>query len=177
MNYIVKMMGVFGAVLLSTGSVAQALEIPQRQFPRPQTTNSVPHVQIGVSPREDLIETLLLKVKQLPGVALGATRISLPGAIGFQIDRSVELARPRSIVGGREFAHVHPDGSLHASLNPNTAKAAIQAGWAIAHPWSAQRDGWEGFVMIYTPLNEQEVDVVFGLVQDSYSYVTGRSLP
>lgn len=155
---------------------AYGANLPERITARPDTTDGVPHVQIGVSANPALSKALLERVAKFPGVALGATRVSLPGAIGFQLNPSVNLARPNSIVGGREFAHLHPDGSLHASLAPTLAQEAIAAGWAVAHPWSTRRAGWEGFVMIYTPSNQQELDVVYQLVRESFNYVTGQSL-
>lgn len=155
----------------------QEMNLPLRETPRPETTNGVPHVQIGVDPYPEWSEELVNRVATFPGVVTGQTRVSLPGAIGFRLDDDVTLAHPEVIVGGREFAHVHPDGSLHASLRPETARAAIEAGWATAHPWSNQRTGWEGFVMIYTPVTAAELDVVFQLVKSSYTYVTGRQLP
>jgi phospholipase/carboxylesterase len=96
--------------------------------------------------------------------------------MGFWLADDLPLKRPDVIVGGREFAHIHPDGSLHASLDPETAQAAIETGWAVAHPWSDQRPGWEGFVMIYTPQSADELEVVFELVLDSYNFITGRTL-
>lgn len=161
---------------LTSASWAQLLDLPDRLTARPATTDGVPHVQIGVSADPVLSKALLERVARFPGVALGATRVSLPGAIGFQLDPSVELAQPNSIVGGREFAHLHPDGSLHASLEPDLARRAIAAGWAVEHPWSQRRAGWEGFVMIYTPSNQQELDVVYQLVRESFNFVTGQSL-
>ena len=155
---------------------AQELILPSRETPRPETTNGVPHVQIGVDPLPELTEELLRRVATFPGVILGATRVSLPGAIGFRLGDDLTLAHPEVIVGGREFAHVHPDGSLHASLRPETARAAVAAGWATQHPWSDQRAGWEGFVMIYTPVTAAELDVVFQLVATSYEFVTGEVL-
>jgi len=167
---------IFITLFASTFASAQIVNLPIRETARPQTTNSVPHVQIGVEANAELTAELLRQVDVLPGVNLGATRVSLPGATGFQLQDGIKLIRPNAIVGGREFAHVHPDGSLHASLDPKTARVAIEAGWAILHPWSSRRDGWEGFVMIYTPQTKQELDVVIQLVKDSYTYVTGRSL-
>lgn len=158
-------------------ALAEGLSLPQRTSPRPETTNGVPHVQFGITPDPELIKELLSNVAEFPGVSLGPTRVSLPGAVGFQLDASTSLARPDSIVGGREFAHVHPDGSLHASLDPSIAREALAAGWAIAHPWANQRRGWEGFVMLYTPTNKDELAIVIQLVQSSYSYITGHSLP
>ena len=156
-------------------TLAQVISLPERATPRPQTTNGVPHVQIGVTADPALSDALLRRVDKFPGVALGATRVSLPGAIGFQLDPAVELAQPNSIVGGREFAHLHPDGSLHASLEPNLAQQAISAGWAVEHPWARRRRGWEGFVMIYTPSNQEELEVVYELVRASFNFVTGQS--
>ena len=157
-------------------TVAQDIVLPQRRSPIPQTTNGVPHVQLGIKPDPVLSELLLESIATFPGVTLGPTRVSLPGAVGFQIDQDVTLAHPEVVVGGREFAHLHPDGSLHASLNPELAEAAIRAGWAVSHPWANQREGWEGFVMIFTPTSSGELDVVTMLVEQSYSFVTGREL-
>ena len=164
----------FVLLFVAHHALAQDMNFPPRETARPETTNGVPHVQIGVDANAELTAELLRRVAEFPGVKLGPTRVSLPGATGFQLEDDVKLARPEAIVGGREFAHLHPDGSLHASLHPQTAQSAIAAGWAILHPWANQRRGWEGFVMIYTPQNSSELDVVFRLVQNSYEFTTGR---
>jgi len=153
---------------------AESLDLPKRSTPIPATTTGVPHVQLGVKPVPALSAELLRRVSGIPGVTVRDTVISLPGAKGFWIDEAVSLARPEVIVGGREFAHVHPDGSLHASLSPELAEQAIEAGWAISHPWAKRRPGWDGFVMIYTPGSPDELEVVFRLVEQSFGFVTGR---
>lgn len=160
-----------------TQSQAEELLLPLRETARPETTNSVPHVQIGVDAVPALSEELKRRVAEFPDVRLGTTRISLPGAVGFQLADDITLARPEVIVGGREFAHLHPDGSLHASLSPEMALAAVAAGWAIPHPWANKRPGWEGFVMIYSPISEEELEVVLDLLRSSYGFVTGRAVP
>ena len=165
------------SLLAASPTLTHAESLPIRTTPIPQTTNGVPHVQIGVDPVPELTKTLLNHVARFPGVNLGPTRVSLPGAVGFQLDGDAPVARPKAIVGGREFAHMHPDGSLHASLSPDVALAAIEAGWAVAHPWAMQREGWEGFVMIYTPTTKEELGIVLQLVQSSYTYITGQTLP
>ena len=161
-------------VFATVSSALAANELSMRTTPIPETTNGVPHVQIGVEPVPDISEALLDKVAMLPGVDIRNTVISLPGALGFWIKEDVKVARPDVIVGGREFAHIHPDGSLHASLPPALAKQAVETGWAVSHPWADQRPGWEGFVMIFTPTNEEELAVVLGLVEASYDFVTGQ---
>jgi len=164
---------VFGATTLVVADTAQ---LPIREAPRPETTDSVPHVQIGVESTAEIVEELMQRVAGIPNVEIRNTVVSLPGAKGFWLADDLPLARPDVIVGGREFAHMHPDGSLHASLHPETARAAVMAGWAVPHPWAKQRPGWEGFVMIYSPLSAEELDVVFQLVLESYSFVTGNVL-
>lgn len=155
---------------------AQDGKYPDRDGPRPETTSTVPHVQIGAVVKPELYAELLRRVANIPYVEIRETVISLPGAKGFWLLESLPLERPNVIVGGREFAHIHPDGSLHASLKPADAVDAIEAGWAIAHPWSNERAGWEGFVMIYSPTNQLEVDMVYRLVSDAFEYVTGLNI-
>lgn len=161
------------AAAMHGSALAAEVPLPEREGQRPQTTGSVPHIQIGAEAVPELSDRLTGLVATLPGVALRPTVISLPGATGFWLSEDLELARPQAIVGGREFAHMHPDGSLHASLPPARANEAVQAGWAVMHPWADQRPGWEGFVLLYTPRSAQEADIVFQLLIDGYNYVTG----
>lgn len=164
------------AVSVAIPSMADTFQLPTRITPRPATTDSVPHVQINVETMPELRDELLDRVSGIPHVEIRNTVISLPGAKGFWLADELPLAHPEVIVSGREFAHIHPDGSLHASLHPETARAAVEAGWAVPHPWASQRTGWDGFVMIYSPLSNDDLDVVFRLVRESYSFVTGRAL-
>ena len=161
-------------VFAAVSSALAANELPMRTTPIPETTIGVPHVQIGIEPVQEISEALLDKVATIPGVDIRSTVISLPGALGFWFKEDVTVARPEVIVGGREFAHIHPNGSLHASLPPALAQQAVVTGWAVSHPWANQRPGWEGFVMIFTPTNMEELDVVLDLVQASYDFVTGQ---
>lgn len=167
-KYLLTALVIIGSCVETT-----AQNLPKRETPIPRTTNGVPHVQIGIEADPEISAKLLRRVSNIPGIKIQNTIVSLPGALGFWITEDVSLARPENIVRGREFAHLHPDGSLHASLPPALAEQAIAAGWATRHPWADQRPGWEGFVMIFTPSSSNELDVVFNLVVKSYEYVTG----
>lgn len=151
-------------------------DLPMRVGPPIQTTSGVPHVQIGVTIVPEVNTELMRRVSALPKVDIRPTAVSLPGATGFWLQKELQLERPDAIVGGREFAHIHPDGSLHASLPPKRAKEAIKAGWAVLHPWANKRPGWEGFVMLYTPQSKEQSKVVFRLIVDSYNFITGQKL-
>ena len=149
--------------------------IPKRGRPRPLTNKNMPHSQIGIEPVPDVNAELFRRAYALPDVENRPTVISVPGARALWLRDELELAHPEVIARGREFAHIHPDGSLHAALTPTRARQAIEAGWAEPHPM-AQYIGMEGMVMLYTPLDMQELDVIFQLIVDSYNFVSGRAV-
>ena len=154
---------------------AELRNLPIRENPRPETTDRIPHIQIDVEAVPELSEELLQRVSEIAGVDLRGTIVGRFGSTGFWLHENIKLARPGAIVRGREFAHLHPDGSLHASLPPELAVEAIEAGWAIPHPWAAKNRGLKGFVMIYTPLSKDELEVVFHLIMESYGFITGKN--
>lgn len=149
------------------------ISIPKRSGPRPLTNKNMPHSQIGVTPVPEVNAELFRRAFALPDVTNKPTVISVPGARALWLDENVPLAHPEAIVAGREFAHIHPDGSLHTALSPERAREAIEAGWAEPHPMALYM-GNEGMVMLYTPRTNEELDVIFQLIVDSYNFVTGR---
>jgi len=149
--------------------------LPPRSRPRPATNKNMPHAQIGITPVPELHAELFRRAFLLPNVTDRPTVISVPGARALWLDEDLPLAHPEAIVRGREFAHIHPDGSLHVSLAPERAQEAVEKGWAEPHPMAAAM-GNLGMVMLYTPLDAQELDVVLQLIVDSYNFVTGRFL-
>ncbi len=149
--------------------------LPQRLGPRPATTGAVPHQQIGVKVVPDLNESLHRWVSSLPDVEMQNSIASLPGARGVWLKEGTAIDQPQVILAGREFTHIHPDGSLHTPLPFARAMEAVEMGWAERHPWAEQREGWEGLVMLYTPQSQAELEVVFQLVVESYNFVTGQN--
>lgn len=150
--------------------------LPQRSGPQTETSGTVPHVQIGVELVKEVNDELFRRAFALPDVENRPTIISLPGARGMWLSDELILSHPEVIVSGREFAHIHPDGSLHLPLPYRRALEAVDKGWAERHPWADEREGWDGFVMLFTPQSNAELDVIFQLILDSYNYVTGRSI-
>jgi phospholipase/carboxylesterase len=150
--------------------------LPERTGPRTQTTGAVPHVQIDVEPVPEVDEELHRLAFSLPGVEERPTIVSLPGAIGMWLSDDLQIVHPEAIVSGREFAHIHPDGSLHAPLPFERALELADKGWGERHPWADEREGWEGLVMIFTPQSEAELEIVFQLIVESYNHITGQTL-
>ena len=152
------------------------LPLPDRSGPRTQTSGTVPHVQIGVEPVTAVNDELFRRAFALPGVEDRPTIVSLPGARGMWLSDDIALAHPEAIVSGREFAHIHPDGSLHAPLPYERALEVAEKGWGERHPWADEREGWDGFVMLFTPQSMAELDVIFQLIVESYNHLTGQTV-
>jgi len=74
--------------LAAAPTMTHAESLPVRATPIPQTTDGIPHIQIGVDAVPELTEALLDHGAQFSGVTLGATRVSMLGAIGFQLEPS-----------------------------------------------------------------------------------------
>lgn len=150
--------------------------LPGRAGPRPLTQVGMPHTQIGVTPVPAVNAELFRRAFGLPGVENRPTIISVPGARALWLDESVTHLRPGVILAGREFTHIHPDGSMHLTLPPDRAREAIEAGWAEPHPIARQL-GREDMVLVYTPRTFDELEVLWSLVLDAYCWVTERPRP
>jgi Family of unknown function (DUF5519) len=149
--------------------------VPNRRGSRPRTTPTNPHTQLEQNPQPEMVEELAWRVFALPGVEERPSAISVPGARALWLRDKLPAGPREAFMIGREFAHIHPlpDGSLHAALPPEVADEAISKGWAEQHP--VARLGYipQNVVMIYTPRDAQEVEVVAGLVIGAYRYASG----
>jgi hypothetical protein len=164
--------------LPATAASAQAaeFELPEREGPRRETTGDVPHIQLDAEPNPTVDAELRRRASLLPGILDLPSDRSLPGARGLAFGDDVDLARPDVIDGSSEFAHIHPDGSLHVWLPVDSAQEVDETKWGEIHPW-ADRDGfWPGVVMVYTPETLDELDIALRIVVDAYNFVTGASV-
>ena len=164
---------------LETQAADQTLVIdplPQRKGPRVQTSGRVPHVQLDIDLNQALVSELYRLAYLLPGVEERPTIVSLPGAKGMWLDDKVPVVHSKEIVSGREFSHIHEDGSLHAPLSYKRALEVEQKGWGERHPWADRFDGWEGLVMLYSATDTDQLKVLIQLVTESYNYVTGQTV-
>lgn len=150
--------------------------LPEREGTRILTSGTVPHVQLDVEPVTEVNDELYRRVFLLPSLEERPTIASLPGTTGMWLQDDLFVAKPKAIVAGREFAHIHPDGSLHAPLPLERALEVDEKGWGERHPWATERDGWDGLVMLYTPQSMEELEITFQLIVESYNHVTGQSI-
>jgi hypothetical protein len=151
--------------------------LPHRAGPRPRTHQGMPHQQLDQQPADEAIRTRLAeRVWALAGVAEAPSSISVPGARALVL-RDRPAGPPEAFLVGREFAHLHPspDQSLHLTLPQPRAQEAIAAGWAEFHPLVAAGRLPPTLVMVYAPRDEAELEIVAGLVQESYHFALGQA--
>jgi len=146
-----------------------------RNGERPATTDVIPHHQLDLGLIPDVHEEMIRRIYEIPGIE------DQPSVImswqGLSLESNIDIINPQALIGARELGHVHDDGSLHIFLDPIRATQAIESGWAIEHPFYVDgRDGWEGFVMLYTPQTIEELNVIFQLIVDAFNYVSGQNI-
>ena len=152
--------------------------LPERSSQRPRTTPTNPHTQLDQNPQDPLVRELARRVFALADVEECPSAISVPGARALWLRDDVPSGPQEAFMIGREFAHIHPmpDGSLHAALPPELAEEAIERGWAEQHPVARMGYISPNVVMIYAPRNAGEIEIVGGLVAESYRYAGGRRI-
>lgn len=105
------------------------------------------------------------------------TKTSVLERRGEAIFIADDIPSPHAIAAGvrREISHIHerPDYSLHCTLSPKDAKLVISNGWGERHPLSGSRLFSACYIMLYTPRNEEELEVVCRSVCASIAFMTG----
>ena len=140
--------------------------LPIRAGEPPDTTVGLPQLPLSSSPDPGLWDRI---------VGLGTpsdAKIGPPGT------RSLLLAGaagpPEAFLHENEFAHLHPDGSLHLCLPPSLAYDALVKGWALAHPLAGVRLS-AGLVLVPAPRNEAERETVTAVVTAARRYAAAET--
>ncbi|KAF2401074.1 hypothetical protein EJ06DRAFT_452531, partial [Trichodelitschia bisporula] len=154
-------------------------DLPKRPGPRPQVRGIAPHRQTDQRPSHALFEQLRIRINSLAAgpngsaLRLGTSCLEKhgPGLFARQ-----PIAWTRHCNG--EVCHSHPsDGSSHLTLHPRDAALVLERGWGERHPLS--KGGWlarfvpAGFLMVYSPRDEEEVEVVARIVAAAVWWVGG----
>jgi phospholipase/carboxylesterase len=149
-------------------------ELPHRAGARPAVSWTIPQQQESDNAPAHLQEQLFETIRELAGVGVGPSRISVPGARGFTLAEGTHDELAHLVPQGGEFAHLHPvhDGSMHLVLPPGLAADVSTKGWGRPHMWAGTRLS-PGFMMVYGPRDETELTIVLGIVAASHAYATG----
>jgi hypothetical protein len=128
-------------------------------------------MQLDQLPDEPAIAALLAeRVFALPFVEQRASVISVPGARALWLTDDVGPAADDAFIRGREFAHVHPDLSLHVALAREDADAVIGAGWGEWHPWALDGRAGAWVVLLFAPRDDREITIIERIVRCSWQH-------
>jgi hypothetical protein len=149
---------------------------PERPGPEPTITEVEPQEQLDQLGPEEVWDELVRRAGALPGVEERESAISVKGARAFWIDQDKIKGPEDALIIEREFAHIHPrpDSSWHLQLPYELAVLTVSAGWGRPHTVVWLGDAPANSTMLYSPRNEQEMEVIWSLVEESYRYVTGQ---
>lgn len=153
-------------------------ELPTRRGTRPRTTSTIPQAQIDQQPDDARhVDAILAEAATWPSVHQTTSGISVEGARALALDPSAAGGPAEAFMVGQEFCHVHAGGdhSLHLMLPVPLAEAAARAGWAEPHFFVLTGQAPPTVVLVYAPRDDDERDVVLGLVRASYDFARGES--
>lgn len=150
--------------------------LPHRAGSPPRVAWDIPQQQLSQSAPAELQERLFERVAALPGVHHGDSHISVPGARAFTLPEGTGPDDAYLVPQVREFAHLHPsyDGSLHLALPSTQAADLVAHGWGVPHPWAGTRLS-AGFVMLFGPRDEAELEVAAGVVAAAHAHASTPS--
>jgi phospholipase/carboxylesterase len=148
--------------------------LPERAGARPSVSWTIPQQQESDNAPAELQEALFARMSALPGVESGPSQISVAGARAVLAPDATGPEEAFLVPSAREFAHLHPayDGSLHLVLPVDLAADAVAKGWAQVHMLAGIRLS-PGFVLVYGPRTEAELEVVACLVEASHQFALG----
>jgi phospholipase/carboxylesterase len=148
--------------------------LPHRAGRPPQVAWDIPQQQVSQNAPATLQEALYERVTALPGVHGAPSLISVPGARAFTLPGADGPDGAFLVPQGREFAHLHPayDGSMHLALPPAQAADLVSHGWGVPHPWAGTRLA-AGFVMLFGPRDDAELEIVAGVVAAGHAFASG----
>jgi hypothetical protein len=148
--------------------------IPQRQGEAPQIGQVPPQLQFSdKSPRDIYKKFHDWMFNTFPKVRKESTRISVPSSIAMWLDENENVGHIDAFMppsGGREFTHLHLDGSIHTVVGTALEDEIINKKWGVRHMYY-NRGVKE--VLVYAPRNEEELEILKTIVVKSYEYATG----
>jgi hypothetical protein len=152
---------------------SQAEFLRARRGAPPRTTPAYPHEQLTQSGTVALRQRLHERAGALPGVVEGSNGASAPDIRTFLLEPEYAEGPREAFLAGGEFAHLHPDGSLHLTLPRELGDEIVVQGWGEVHVDAGVRRGSPIFMMIYAPRDEDELEAVWRIFRMSYEFALG----
>lgn len=142
-----------------------------RNGERPDTSKEGPHAQLTQSASPSFWGEFVARAFAIEGITQGHSTVSMADSMaGLLLDLPQEHGYWSLAVDGRvEPFHIHgvKDTSIHIVLASARAKEACKKGWGEPHTYA----DFDTQIMIYAPRNEEEIEVIVGLLEESVQFV------
>jgi len=149
--------------------------LPERQGGAPIIGQVPPQLQFSDKSPLDIYQKFHdWMFSTFPKVRKEPTRISVSTSIAMWLDENEDVGHIDAFMppsGGREFTHLHLDGSIHTVVRTKIEDEIIAKKWGVRHMYY---DRGVKEVLIYAPRNEEELNIVKTIVIKSYEYATGK---
>jgi hypothetical protein len=146
-----------------------------RVGPQPRLRRALPHLQEDQFPPEEAVEELVERCLCIPFVRSKQSRMASPASHALYLSDEIASGPPEAFIDGHEFCHLHPlpEGTVHLTLPAVLRNEVMRLSWGEPHPIAAA--GILATLMtVYAPRDHQEVDIVFGLVEQSCQFAQGK---
>lgn len=156
-------------------------DLPKRQGTRPEVRGIAPHRQVTQKATKTTFSSLASEIEVIasnsPELELGTSCLEKHGTGLFSTSPAYHTIHRCK----EEICHVHfSDGSMHMTLHPADVKTVLESCWGERHPLSRggrfERFVPVGFVMIYAPRDEEEVQTVMRIVKAAAWFVNGERM-
>src|ERR1700716_1669383 len=143
--------------------------LPTRRGRRPKTIRGPLHIQCNGHGDLKYLNQLVDEVLTWPYIESAQPFISRSNTIPIRLIEMAASSDPSAFINEREFARVLLGApTIYLVLPLVSAYRAIVRGWAEPHYLGSQGLMPAGTVVVYTPKDEEELAVCFGLFSESY---------
>lgn len=141
-----------------TITLTKEINIPLREGGATETVGPIPHRQLSERADKRLVDLLVKTINKLDSIRV-ATRGGFVGRPYFGQNAPGWNAHIHHYEDGD-----HQDGSMHIEMPQYISVEIEQAGWGERHP------AYPDMLLVYSPRNEAEVEVIAQLVKLSYEF-------
>ena len=162
------------------GDIKSLVDLPKREGQRPTVAPfAVPHRQINQ--HNDTV--IRVKQKKVFDDKVVNSNNSLIYKTSYLENNSPGIFLKDSASGNQtivpishaEVGHIHMfDGSIHIILSPSDTKEVIEKGWGELHGLAGQGRAAKTYLMIYSPRNEQELQITKIILEAAVKYATNN---
>lgn len=155
-------------------------ELQARQGPRPLVVGVAPQRQLTQNCPRPMVQVLQKTIRELADECPSHWYVATSA---FEKHNEALFSRYKTFTEPDyygEIVHSHTcDGSMHLTLHPEDVKIVLEKGWGERHPLAHGRTWWwhspcpRGFMIIYAPRDQQELQQIKSIIRAAAWWVSG----